>query len=136
MAQIDRFSVSLDTELLAAFDRHLAARGYANRSEAIRDMIRDLLVTDRVQQGDRQVAAVLSLACDHRVGQATSRFRTLLANHADLVHGSVSVPIDEHRDSVAVMLKGPVGEVQTLANEIRALRGLTHGLLSIVTAHD
>ena len=49
MACVDRFSVSLDTELLAAFDRHIAAHGYVNRSEAIRDLIRNILLAGRLE---------------------------------------------------------------------------------------
>ena len=62
MAQIDRFSVSLDAELLAAFDRHIAAKGYDNRSEAIRDLIRDLLITSRLKEGNDDVSAILTAA--------------------------------------------------------------------------
>ena len=136
MPQVDRFSVSLDTELLAAFDRHIASKGYENRSEAIRDMIRDLLLTSRVQQGDEEVAAVLTIACDHRVGEAGKRLRALLATQTDLVHGSLHLPIDEHRDSVALTLRGPVKRVQNLANEIQAMRGVTHGHLSTVPTRE
>ncbi len=97
MPQVDRFSVSLDTELLAAFDRHIAKRGYENRSEAIRDLIRDLLVASRMQQGDEPAAAILMLVCDHREGEAFKRLRSCLAAEADLVRGSLHMPIDEHR---------------------------------------
>ena len=85
MPQVDRFSVSLDTELLAAFDRHIAAKGYENRSEAIRDLIRDLLINSRVLQGEEQVAAVLTVVCDHEAGEAAGRLRACLAKHAELV---------------------------------------------------
>ncbi len=132
MPQIDRFTVSLDTELLAAFDRHLAARGYENRSEAIRDMIRDLLVTSRLQQGNEPVAAVLTVVCDHCVGEAAARLRACLNEHADLVHGSLHTPVDEHRDCLAIALRGSADRVQTVANQIQALRGLTHAHLSAV----
>ncbi|MEK7732205.1 MAG: ribbon-helix-helix protein, CopG family, partial [Planctomycetota bacterium] len=52
---VDRFTVSLDTELLAAFDHHIAAKGYENRSEAIRDLIRDLLTATQLQKGGEPV---------------------------------------------------------------------------------
>ena len=60
MPQVDRFSVSLDTELLAAFDHHIAGKGYVNRSEAVRDMIRDMLLAGRLPEGDDPVLAVPS----------------------------------------------------------------------------
>jgi CopG family nickel-responsive transcriptional regulator len=130
MCPVDRFSVSLDTELLAAFDRHIADRGYGNRSEAIRDMIRDALIADVLQRGDEPVAVVLSVVCDRRQGPGATRLRDCLATDRELVAGSLSVPIDDHRESMAIGLKGPAGRVQALADRIRALRGVAHGHVS------
>jgi CopG family nickel-responsive transcriptional regulator len=113
MLHIDRFSVSLDTELLAAFDRHIASKGYQNRSEAIRDMIRDSLVTSRRLEGDEPITAILTTVCDHRVGESAARLRACLAAHADIVLGSVYVNVDDHRDALAITLKGPAEMVQT-----------------------
>ncbi len=132
MPQVDRFSVSLDTELLAAFDRHLAARGYDNRSEAIRDMIRDLMVFSRLERGEEPVIGILSLVFDHRMGEAFNRFRARLEDNADLVCGSLHLPIDEHRDALAIALKGSISQVRAVANQIQALRGASHGHLSIL----
>ena len=132
MPQVDRFSVSLDTELLAAFDLHIAAKGYENRSEAIRDMIRDLLVASRLQQGDEPVAAVLTVVCDHRVGEAAARLRACLNEHAHIVSGSLYTSVDDQRDLLAIALRGSVAQVQSLANRIQALRGLAHVRLSAV----
>lgn len=136
MSQVDRFTVSLDTELLAAFDRHIADRGYENRSEAIRDLIRDLLVTSRLQGGDEPVTAVLTLICDHRTANAPKRLRTCLAANTDLVCGSLHVPVNEHCDSLAIGLKGPADKVQALANQMQAMRGVTHGHLSAVPVNE
>ena len=136
MAQVDRFSVSLDTELLAAFDRHIADRGYQNRSEAIRDLIRDLLVASRLEHSDEPAAAVLTVVCDHREGEAPKRLRACLTANSDLVAGSLSISIDQHRDSLAIGLKGPADRVQALANRIQAMRGVTHGQLLAVPVSE
>ena len=129
MPYVDRFSVSLDTELLAAFDRHIADCGYENRSEAIRDMIRDLLVTTRLQQGNDPAAAILVAVCDHRQAEAPKRLRACLGGNVDVVLGSLQIPIDEHRDVWAIGLKGPADRVQAVANEVRSGRGVAHGHL-------
>jgi len=136
MLHIDRFSVSLDTELLAAFDRHIASKGYQNRSEAIRDLIRDLLVTSRRLEGDEPITAILTIVCDHRVGESTARLRACLAAHADIVLGSVYVNVDDHRDALAITLKGPAEMVQMVANEVQAMRGSMHGHLSVIPAEE
>ena len=129
MPYVDRFSVSLDTELLAAFDRHIADRGYENRSEAIRDMIRDLLVTTRLQHGNAPAVAILVVVCDHRQTEAPKRLRACLASNVDVVLGSLQIPIDEHRDVWAIGLKGSADRVQAVGNEIRSGRGVAYGHL-------
>ncbi len=136
MGQIDRFSVSLDTELLAAFDRFISARGYDNRSEAIRDMIRELLVTSRSLRGQETVSAILAVVCDHRFSEAFNRLRAHLAEHTQVVRGSLHVTVDEHRDGVAIALLGPADQVQAIADTVQALRGITNGRLSILTRGD
>ena len=125
MPYLDRFSVSLDTELLAAFDVHIARRGYENRSEAIRDLIRGQLTTVKLQQDDREVAAVLALVCDLG-GEAATRLRKLLVDQGGSVRASMCVMLDEDRELKAIALRGNVAQVQATANAAQALRGITH----------
>ena len=133
---VDRFTVSLDTELLAAFDHHIAAKGYENRSEAIRDLIRDLLTATQLQKGGEPVVAFLSMVCDHRVGESAKRIRACLQEGTDLVFGVFTTPIDKHRDGLTIALKGPSDRVHALANELQAMRGVTHGHLSAVPINE
>lgn len=130
MPQIDRFSVSLDVELLAAFDRHLAEHGYENRSEAVRDLIRDRLTSSRFQTGDEVTVAVVTGVCDHRETEIGLRLRNLLSQAPDLVVGSMHTPLDESKDTLAITLKGPADRVGALADQIQAMRGVTHGRVS------
>ena len=132
MPPVDRFTVSLDTELLAAFDHHIAAKGYENRSEAIRDLIRDALAATRLQKGGESVVAFLTLVCDHRVGDVDKRIRASLQEGSDLVLGTLTATIDPHRDGLTIALNGPSDRVHALANQLQAMRGVTHGHLSAV----
>ena len=132
MAQVDRFSVSLDTELLAAFDRHIAQKGYENRSEAVRDMIRDLLIAGRIPCGTEPIAGLLTVVVDHRENETAARLRAHLASRAQVVQSAMQTGVDANRDRYAIALRGPAEQVQTLANEIQAMRGVTHGHFSAV----
>lgn len=136
MPPVDRFTVSLDTELLSAFDHHIAAKGYENRSEAIRDLIRDLLTATRLQQGVEPVVAFLDMVCDHRVGDVAKRIRGCLQEGGDLVLGTFAAAIDAHRDGLAIALKGPSDRVYALANQLQAMRGVTHGRLSAIPINE
>lgn len=127
MPKIDRFSVSLDTELLAAFDCRIAQKGYETRSEAVRDMIRDLLVSDRKTQGNETVTAILTLVVDHAAGEPAKGLRARIAAQADIVFGSLSFTLDANRDRHAIVLRGPSDRVAALADEVKAMRGISHG---------
>ena len=132
MPPVDRFTVSLDTELLAAFDGHIAAKGYDNRSEAVRDLIREVLAAARLQKRGESVVAFLIVVCDHRVGEVDKRIRAYLHGAGDVILGTLTVAIDSHRDGLTVALKGPSDRVHALANQLQAMRGVTHGHLSAV----
>ncbi len=136
MPQVDRFSVSMDTELLAAFDHHIARKGYVNRSEAVRDMIRDMLLTSRLPDGDDPVLAVLSFLCDQRTGDAAARLRDIAIEAGDLVLGSWHTPADQDHDVVVMTLRGPSDLVQAAAERIQALRGTAHTQLTLLPAAD
>jgi len=125
MPPVDRFTVSLDTELLAAFDAHLAQRGYENRSEAIRDLIRDLLLQPRLADRESPAVAVVTVVCDHDVSSAYDRLRTALWNCGDAVLGTLARPLDERRDIMAIVLRGTTQQVQQAADHFRAVRGVS-----------
>lgn len=125
MPPADRFTVSLDTELLAAFDVHLAKRGYENRSEAIRDLIRDLLLQPRMADSDARAHGVVTVVCDHETPNTHDRLRAVLLEHDDAVLGALTRPLDQTRDLTAVMLQGTVSDVQRATDRIQAIRGLS-----------
>ena len=136
MGKVDRFTVSLDTELLAAFDRHLAQRGYENRSEAVRDLIREVLISARPSGGNETVTTLLTMCCDHRQRSVADRIRTCLAGQPDLIVGSFRVPVDAHLEALAVALRGPSERVVAVANELQALRGVSLGRSLTLSASE
>lgn len=136
MSQVDRFTVSLDTELLAAFDRHISDKGYDNRSEAIRDLIRDLLIDTKLQKDDLPVSAVLTVVCDQETTDLTGRLRDALGEADALVRATMNFRIDQQRDGMIVALKGSTTQVQKLSNQIQAMRGITQGNLTVIPEKD
>lgn len=128
MPRIDRFTVSLDSELLAAFDHHISTRGYTNRSEAVRDLIRDLFVASAPSQDAEVITGYVTGVVDHATNRELAvRLRKKLLIHRDVVVGTLTISVDDDRDGVAIALRGKSGEVHGLANRLRALGGFTHG---------
>ncbi len=136
MSQTDRFSVSLDTELLAAFDGYIAAMGYENRSEAVRDMIRDALLCSRPAESDDRVSVVLTFVCDNRIGEVGSRLRECLVAAQSLIRGTMYSTIDRNRDYVTIVLAGKHRDVQAFTDRIQAMRGVAHGQLATMAPEE
>ena len=116
MGETVRFGVSLDSDLLEKFDALCERQGCPSRSEALRDIIRDALVQDSLHSETADAAGVLSLIYDHHVRDLS---RKLTERQHD-AHG-------------LLVLKGKAGELRELADQLRSIRGVTHGTFSITT---
>jgi CopG family transcriptional regulator, nickel-responsive regulator len=132
MSKLTRTGVSIETDLLKKFDRTIALRGYKNRSEALRDLIRDSLVAEEIVL-NKSVVATLSFIYDHHNPNLSEKLNEL-QHH---VHGSVMAATHVHLDAdnclEVVIMKGRSGEIQHLADHILALRGVKHGKLVVTT---
>lgn len=126
MANLARFGVSLDGELLTAFDRLCESRGYANRSEAIRDLIRQELTEAQWQQGGI-CSGTLTLVYDHHRHDLARRLMIIQHEHHDLIMASMHVHLDHDNCLETLALKGPAESVRYLAEKLTATRGVKYG---------
>jgi CopG family nickel-responsive transcriptional regulator len=128
MSELTRVSISLESALLEAFDHNTAARGYANRSEAIRDLIRDHLVREEGRAGgEGEQVAVLTLVYDHHARELAARLIDKQHHHHELVVSSLHVHLGERHCLEVSVLRGPAKEVRHLGDELLATRGVLHG---------
>ena len=132
MSGLTRTGVSIEEDLLAKFDRAIASRGYKNRSEAIRDLIRDSLVEEEIGL-NKPVVATLSLIYDHHSPNLSDKLNEI-QHHS---HGNVLAATHVHLDSEncleVVIMKGRSGEIKHLADHMLAMRGVRHGKLVLTT---
>jgi CopG family transcriptional regulator, nickel-responsive regulator len=134
---VDRFTVSLDTELLAAFDTRIAGDGYGNRSEAIRDLIRDHLMAGGALEGGGPVVGVVSFFADSRVGRLHEQLRGVVGAVGGAIRPAILYrPIDELRDHWTVVVQGSNEQVGALVTAIRGLRGLSHLNVACIPVAD
>ncbi|MBF0426447.1 MAG: nickel-responsive transcriptional regulator NikR [Magnetococcales bacterium] len=130
---MQRLTISMDDTLAQAFDRYIAARGYGNRSEAMRDLIRDLL-------GRAQMEAVTAGACvgtlsyvyNHHERELSRRLTAHQHTRHDLALATTHVHLDHDLCLETVILRGSVAEVRHFAEEIMARPGVRHGSLHLV----
>jgi CopG family nickel-responsive transcriptional regulator len=123
VSELVRFGVAMDRELLSEFDRRIAARGYENRSEALRDLVRADLTRDDWERG-AHVAATLTLVCDRRSGDLPGRLAELEEAHPGLVAGTLRLPLDSNRSLEVMALRGPAGDLEGLAGRIAGQKGV------------
>jgi len=131
-----RFSVSIPAELAGAFDRLIEKHGYANRSEAVRDLMRDYLVEREWESGDHPVVGTATIIYDHRrpeLGRALTRMQH--EHHAAIVCVT-HVHLDEHRCMEVIVLRGSAERVQGIGSALIAARGVKHGKLVCTTAGE
>jgi CopG family nickel-responsive transcriptional regulator len=124
----------MDAELLAAFDGLIGRKGYANRSEAIRDLLREALVKTDWEQDTEPAAAALCLVYDHHTHDLTGRLTQIQHDFADNVVSTLHVHLS-HRDCLEVIiLRGMPSRLQELADRLLSTRGVKHGRLMVTAA--
>ncbi len=127
MADLTRISISLEAPLLQAFDTLIAGKGYATRSEAIRDLIRDRLIREEAKHQDGERVAVVTMVYDHHARELASRLIDKQHHHHDLVVSSMHVHLGVRHCLEVSVLRGPGGAVMHLGDELLATKGVLHG---------
>jgi CopG family transcriptional regulator, nickel-responsive regulator len=131
--KLDRFGVSMEESLLKRFDRHCGEKGYSNRSEAIRDMIRDQLVEQELQRGDTDAVGTLTLVYDHHQRDLQEKLTHYQHEHFEAIVSTVHVHLDPHLCLEVIILRGRSREIKRLGDSLIAAKGVKHGKLVITT---
>ena len=133
MTELVRVGISLPGDLLSRFDRRIADHGYTNRSEAIRDMIRERLVADEWSDDRDEVAGTFTLVYDHHQGELVSRILSIQHDHEGAVVSTLHVHLDHDNCLEVLVLRGPAPRLRALTDELRALRGVKHTTLAMTS---
>ena len=131
---MERFTISLENQLAQQFDALIAAHNYSNRSEAIRDLIRERLEGERLKSGgdDGYCIATLSYVYNHHESELTKRITSTHHAHHDLTMSSTHIHLDHDNCLEIVILRGLCAEVRQFANSVIAVRGVRHGNLQMI----
>ena len=132
MADLVRTGISLERVLLERFDRVIGKRGYKNRSEAIRDLVRDYAVAEDVEE-DRKVVGTVTMVYDHHRPKLSERLTEVQHHAHSKVLAATHVHLDECNCLEVVIVKGRSSEVRYIADQILSLRGVKHGKLVFTT---
>jgi CopG family nickel-responsive transcriptional regulator len=126
---LERIGVSLEEDLLARFDGLIAERGYVNRSEAIRDLIRDALVQRewRESQGSDERVGVAVLVYDPDARGVARKLAHVQHEHRRAVVSSLHVHVDAHRCLEVIVLRGPAADVVRMGEGLASAKGVVYG---------
>ncbi len=124
-----RFGVAVERPLLKAFDQHLTRRGYENRSEALRDLVRAELARDAWDRGAEAIATI-SIIYDHHVRELTERLVEIQHEFGDRVISTTHVHLDHHHCLEVVLAKGPANVLKRLADRLTGAKGVLSGDIS------
>ena len=127
---LKRFSISLEESLLAKFDQYILAHQYDNRSEAIRDLIRKVMVRNE-WDADKQVMGVISLVFDHHEPRLQEKITLVQHDYHHHIISSTHVHMDHDNCMEVIIVKGKAANVQELADRLTALRGIRDGNLAM-----
>ena len=131
---MERITMSIDEKLAKEFDTLIAKRGYASRSEAMRDLLRREVEANRVAYEARShCVANLSYIYNHHERELAERLTEAQHEHHDLVVSAMHVHLDHDHCLESIILKGPTAAVRAFANRTQAERGVRHGHLNLVT---
>lgn len=132
MSGIIRFGISLDGDLSQKFDARLKKKGYSNRSEAIRDLIRQDLVDQEWHEG-LEVAGAITLIYDHHKRELLNKITDIQHDFQKGIISAQHIHLDHHNCLEIIALKGEPLEVKKLADRLKAVKGVKHATLSMST---
>ncbi|MHC4398131.1 MAG: nickel-responsive transcriptional regulator NikR [Planctomycetota bacterium] len=134
MTEIVRFSVSVEDELLERFDHYCEQEQFATRSEAVRQLIREKLTERAWASADREVAGTLTLVYDHHRAQLRDRLMDLQHKNTDLVVSVIHTHLSHDVCLEVIVLRGPAGRLQTIAAQLRGMKGVHKGELVMASS--
>ncbi|HEY5548226.1 MAG TPA: nickel-responsive transcriptional regulator NikR [Coriobacteriia bacterium] len=134
MGILTRFSVAMDEELLARFDDLVARRGSAvNRSEAVRDLVRDALVDAEWEDSAGEIVGTVTMVFDHHASDLSDKLDSLQHAHHERIVSSMHVHLDAHNCLEVIVVRGTSEQVRAIADGLLGTKGVKHGKLVSTT---
>jgi CopG family nickel-responsive transcriptional regulator len=131
---MQRITITIDDDLLQAVDELMQRRGYGSRSEAIRDIVRDMHDRDRLAEPDADCVGAFTFVFDHEVRDLARRVTTAHHDRHDLSVASVHVHLNHHSCLEVSILRGPLRDVRAFSDAVASQRGVRNASLHVIPA--
>ncbi len=134
MGRLVRFGVAMDEDLLDRFDALVARRGAAaNRSEAVRDLVRDALVDAEWESSTEEIVGTVTMVFDHHSNDLSEKLDALQHAHFEQIVSTLHVHLDAHNCLEVLVIRGTSAEVRDIADGLLGTKGVKHGKLVTTT---
>lgn len=133
MGGITRFGVSIDDQLIKKFDDLIERKGYANRSEAIRDMIRHTLVEQEWEAGEQETVGTITIVYNHHTRELEHALTEMQHKSFHQIVSTLHVHLDAHNCLEVLVVKGKNQDIRMIADRLIGTRGVKHGKLTMTT---
>jgi CopG family nickel-responsive transcriptional regulator len=133
MGELSRIGVAIDADLLGKFDSLIGKRGYTNRSEAFRDLIRHELIEQTWDTPNREVVGTVTLVYDHHVRLLNEKLTDLQHDHHQQILSTLHVHLDHDNCLEVLVVRGKAAAVRKIADALISTKGVKHGRLTITS---
>jgi CopG family transcriptional regulator, nickel-responsive regulator len=133
MSDLIRFGISMEKDLLSRLDQEIVKRGYPNRSEAIRDLIRNQLVEIAWSRDEEEVAGTITIIYNHHVKGLSDLLLELQHDHHEMIVSVMHVHLEHEHCLEVMVIKGAASEAKKLAGRLIGVKGVKHGKLTITS---
>lgn len=133
MEEIVRFGVSMEKNLLVSFDELVSRKGYTNRSEALRDLVRDHLVEEEWKTEKKEMIGTITIVYNHHSRGLSDTLTDLQHQSLNLIISTMHVHLDEDNCLEVLVVKGMVDKIKSVADKLISTRGVKHGKLTMTT---
>ena len=135
MMSVERVGVSFEPKLLNKFDKLIKKKGYSNRSEAVRDLIRKEILESEIKEEEGEVIGTLTIIYDHEVGNITNELLHIQHHHHNEITFTTHIHVDDRTCLEIVVIRGLLSRVKNFSEHIKAIKGVRHGQLAIIKTH-
>jgi CopG family nickel-responsive transcriptional regulator len=133
VSDLERYTITMPRELFVAFDQRNERKGYRNRSEAIRDLVREALIKESWANPDERVAATVTLVYDHHTRTLGEKITEVQHDYGELIVSTLHVHLDHHNCLEVIVLRGPARQIQAAADALGCIKGVKHAQLTLTT---
>ena len=134
MKTLLRFGVSIEEKLLNQFDKMIESKGYSNRSEAIRDLIRDKLVSEEISDENSESIGTLTLVYSHDIHELSDKLNEIQHHNYRIIISATHIHLDEHNCLEVLILRGKTKQIQAISDKLLSVKNVRHGKLTMTSA--